>query len=72
MRERAGVFIDHRIAEPLLPPGTSWMQGSTGIAAFLFRIARVLAQGHAAPVVDRPDQWWAVPTGLTISAAPAH
>jgi hypothetical protein len=57
-------FIEYRIAEPLLPPGTSWMQGAAGIAAYLFRIARVLDDGLTAPVVDRPDQWWAVPAAL--------
>jgi hypothetical protein len=35
-----------------------------GIAAFLLRLARVLQEGLGAPVVDRPDQWWAVPAGL--------
>lgn len=72
-RDDAGArwrFIEYRIAPPLLPPGTSWMQGSAGIAAFLFRMARVLEQGRAAPVVDRPDQWWAVPRELTTSGAP--
>jgi lantibiotic modifying enzyme len=75
IRDDAGArwrFVEHRIAEPLLPPGTSWMQGSAGIAAFLFRIARVLEQGPTTPVLDRPDQWWTVPRGLTISAAPAN
>lgn len=54
-------FIEYRDDPPLLPPGTSWMQGAAGIAAFLFRLARVLDDGPTAPVVDRPDQWWAVP-----------
>ncbi len=54
-------FVEHRADPPLLPPGTSWMQGAGGIAAFLLRLARVIADGPAAPVVDRPDQWWAVP-----------
>lgn len=40
------------------------MQGAAGIAAFLLRIARVLDGGLAEPVVDRPDQWWAVPARL--------
>ena len=72
-RDDAGArwrFIEYRIASPLLPPGTSWMQGSAGIAAFLFRIARVLDQGPTARIVDRPDQWWAVPRDLTTSEAP--
>jgi hypothetical protein len=32
-------FIEHRNAEPLLPPGVGWMQGAAGIAAFLFEVA---------------------------------
>jgi hypothetical protein len=54
-------FVEHRQDPPLLPPGTSWMQGAAGIAAFLLRLARVLQDGLEAHVVDRPDQWWAVP-----------
>jgi lantibiotic modifying enzyme len=72
-RDDAGArwrFVEYRIAKPLLPPGTSWMQGSAGIAAFLFRMARVLEEGPATPVVDRPDQWWAVPHEITTSGAP--
>ncbi|GAA3238992.1 lanthionine synthetase LanC family protein [Dactylosporangium siamense] len=64
LRDEAGAFwrfVEHRQDPPLLPPGTSWMQGSAGIAAFLLRLARVEEQGLTAPVVDRPDQWWAVP-----------
>jgi lantibiotic modifying enzyme len=56
-------FIEHRISEPLLPPGVGWMQGAAGIAAFLFRLSRLLRQGpHASPVA-RMDNWWAFPTG---------
>ena len=56
---------------PLLPPGTSWMQGAAGIAAFLLRLARVLGNGLAEAVVDRPDQWWAVPARLrTVHTSP--
>ena len=51
-------------------PGHSWMQGAAGIAAFLLRLARVLGTGLTAPVVDRPDQWWAVPHEITTSGAP--
>jgi hypothetical protein len=40
------------------------MQGAAGIAAFLLRMARVAEHGRSAPVVDRPDQWWAVPAQL--------
>ena len=43
-------FIEHRNAEPLLPPGPGWMQGAAGIAAYLFRLARVLEQGRGAKV----------------------
>ena len=64
IRDDAGArwrFLEHRQDPPLLPPGTSWMQGAAGIAAFLLRLARVTDDGRHAPVVDRPDQWWAVP-----------
>jgi lantibiotic modifying enzyme len=57
-------FLEHRQDPPLLPPGTSWMQGAAGIATFLLRLARVTDDGLLAPVVDRPDQWWAVPSHL--------
>jgi hypothetical protein len=40
------------------------MQGAAGIAAFLLRLARVIDNGPTATVVDRPDQWWAVPAHL--------
>ena len=64
-------FTEHRQDPPLLPPGTSWMQGAAGIAAFLLRLARVLENGLGAPVIDRPDQWWAVPAPLrTIHTSP--
>ena len=51
-------FIEHRNDEPLLPPGVGWMQGAAGIAAFLFRIERVLDGSHEA--VERMDNWWAL------------
>ncbi|MFG2960723.1 lanthionine synthetase LanC family protein [Streptomyces sp. NPDC048291] len=57
-------FVEYRIETPLLPPGTSWMQGAAGVAAYLLRLARYLDTGPDAPVVDRPDQWWAVPARL--------
>jgi hypothetical protein len=60
-------FVEHRQDPPLLPPGTAWMQGAAGIAAFLLRFARTLEDGLTAPVVDRPDQWWAVPDRLRTS-----
>ena len=65
-------FVEHRQNPPLLPPGTSWMQGAAGIAAFLLRLARVVEDGLDATVVDRPDEWWAVPARLRryASAAP--
>ena len=67
IRDRAGArwrFIEHRDDPPLLPPSTSWMQGAAGIAAYLLRIARVVENVSSARVVDRPDQWWAVPPSL--------
>ena len=74
IRDQAGArwrFIEHRQDPPLLPPGTSWMQGAAGIAAFLLRLARVMQDGLTAPVVDRPDQWWAVPARLrTVHTGP--
>jgi hypothetical protein len=74
IRDRNGArwrFVEYRQDPPLLPPGTAWMQGAAGIAAFLFRVARVLDTGLTAPVVDRPDQWWAVPAGLrTVHTGP--
>jgi Lanthionine synthetase C-like protein len=54
-------FVEHRNEEPLLPPGPGWMQGAAGIAAYLFRLARVLEQGRDADAVARMDTWWALP-----------
>lgn len=54
-------FVEHRAAEPLLPPGVGWMQGAAGIAAFLFRVSRVLDDGPDAEPVERMDTWWALP-----------
>lgn len=54
-------FVEHRAAEPLLPPGVGWMQGAAGIVAFLFRINRVLRDGRDAPAAGRMDNWWALP-----------
>ena len=74
IRDQAGAywrFTEHRQDPPLLPPGTSWMQGAAGIAAFLLHLARVMEDGLSAPVVDRPDQWWAVPARLrTVHTGP--
>jgi lantibiotic modifying enzyme len=67
IRDKAGArwrFVEHRQDPPLLPPCTSWMQGAAGIAAFLLRLARVIEDGRDTPVIDRPDQWWAVPARL--------
>ena len=55
-------FVEHRNADPLNPPGPGWMQGAAGIAAYLFRLARVLEQGRDAEAVARMDTWWAVPS----------
>jgi hypothetical protein len=60
-------FVEHRDEDPLLAPNTSWMQGAAGMAAFLLRLARVLEQGLDAPVVTRPDQFWAIPETLRAS-----
>ena len=54
-------FVEHRNDDPLLPPGPGWMQGAAGIAAYLFRLARVLEEGRSAPAVPRMDTWWALP-----------
>jgi lantibiotic modifying enzyme len=54
-------FVEHRQDPPLLPPGTSWMQGAAGIAGYLLRLARVTGDGPGTAVIDRPDSWWAVP-----------
>ncbi len=54
-------FLEHRNDDPLLPPGPGWMQGAAGIAAYLFRLARVLDQGRDAEAVARMDTWWALP-----------
>ncbi|HEX9355891.1 MAG TPA: hypothetical protein VF933_18970 [Streptosporangiaceae bacterium] len=76
VRDEAGArwrFLEHRQDPPLLPPGTSWMQGAAGIAAFLLRLARVLENGLDTPVIDRPDQWWAIPARLrTVHGVDPH
>jgi hypothetical protein len=47
------------------------MQGAAGIAAFLLRLTRVIEDGRDTPVIDRPDQWWAVPAQLrTVHVGP--
>ena len=55
-------FVEHRDENPLRPPGVGWMQGAAGIAAYLFRLARVLETGRDAPAVQRMENWWAVDT----------
>ena len=50
-------FVEHRNEDPLLPPGVGWMQGAAGIAAYLFRLQRVL-DGDQRPV-ERMENWWA-------------
>jgi hypothetical protein len=55
-------FVEHRAADPLLPPGVGWMQGAAGIAAHLMRLARVLREGRTTAVVARLDTWWNVPS----------
>jgi hypothetical protein len=47
------------------------MQGAAGIAAFLLRLTRVVEDGLDATVIDRPDEWWAVPARLRRYARPA-
>ena len=54
-------FVEHQNDDPLLPPGPGSMQGAAGIAAYLFRVARVLEQGGSAEAVARMDTWWALP-----------
>jgi len=63
-------FVEHRAAEPLLPPGVGWMQGAAGIAAFLFRVSRIAQDGPKADAVRRMDTWWALPptTSWALSA----
>ncbi|WP_211318795.1 lanthionine synthetase LanC family protein [Nocardioides silvaticus] len=53
-------FVEHRAEQPLLDPGVGWMQGAAGIAAYLFRLGRVLEEGPDASAVQRTDSWWAV------------
>jgi len=54
-------FVEHRNDDPLLLPSPSWMQGVAGIAAYLFRLARLLEQGPSAATSPRMDTWWALP-----------
>ncbi|QIG45873.1 hypothetical protein G5V58_09575 [Nocardioides anomalus] len=36
-------FVEHRADDPLLPPGVGWMQGTAGIAGFLFEVSALSA-----------------------------
>ncbi|MGV1008623.1 MAG: lanthionine synthetase LanC family protein [Dermatophilaceae bacterium] len=54
-------FTEHRNADPLLPPEVGWMQGAAGIAAYLFRMSRVLRPDPDTRAVARMDTWWALP-----------
>ena len=52
-------FVEHRDADPLLPPRVGWMQGAAGIAAFLLQAARTVRDGAEAAPVARMESWWA-------------
>jgi lantibiotic modifying enzyme len=54
-------FVEHRAPDPLLPPGVGWMQGAAGIAAYLFRVSRILTDGPTKTAIPRMDTWWALP-----------
>ena len=60
-------FVEHRAEEPLLPPGVGWMQGAAGIAAYLFRVSRVVDDPDGAAAVARMDTWWGLPEDGTRS-----
>ena len=51
-------FVEHRNEDPLLRPGVGWMQGAAGIAAYLFRLQRVL--GGDQRVVERMENWFSL------------
>jgi hypothetical protein len=53
-------FLEHRNAEPLLPPGVGWMQGAAGIAGYLFHVGRVDPADPALGAAPRLDNWWAL------------
>ena len=66
IRDEAGArwrFLEHRQEAPLLPPGTSWMQGAAGIAAFLLRLARVIEYGLGPPSSTGPTSGGPSPAG---------
>ena len=60
-------FAEHRNDDPLLPPGVGWMQGAAGIAAYLFRLARVLREGRTTPPRSRAST-----PGGTCPSTPEH
>ncbi|WP_198682386.1 lanthionine synthetase LanC family protein [Kribbella sp. VKM Ac-2569] len=51
-------FVEHHNEDPLLRPGVGWMQGAAGIAAYLFRLQRVL--GGDQRVVERMENWFSL------------
>ena len=51
-------FVEHKNADPLLPPGVGWMQGAAGISAYLFRLQRTLDGDQRA--VERMDNWFSL------------
>jgi lantibiotic modifying enzyme len=57
---------EHRLSPPELEPVVGWMQGAAGIAAYLFRLARLLEAGQDAPAVPRMDTWWALPDAVSM------
>ena len=63
-------FVEHRNADPLLPPGVGWMQGAAGITATLFRASRVADHGADAVAVPRMDSWWSLPAARQRLAVP--
>ncbi len=54
-------FYEHRAQPPHLDPGVGWMQGAAGIAAALFRYARIRDNGLNAARRVFPDDWWMAP-----------
>ena len=51
-------FYEHREQPPYLDPGVGWMQGAAGIAAVLYRYARIRDKGVDAARQAFPDDWW--------------
>jgi lantibiotic modifying enzyme len=63
-QQRFWRFYEHRVDPPYLDPGVGWMQGAAGIAAALFRYARVRESGVDATRLALPDDWWMAPSSL--------